>query len=157
MTPLCTRRVVFAALLVQLCTSFEAYSQDRPVDEAWHQHFEQARAAFIEQRYAEAAAQLQELAHSARNTTDAKIADELAAIAAASSVLGPSAAPSVTRVRALDFGGLVGTLLAGGATALATDQLGSRTTFGVAAVGGAAGLVLAWLATTGMTPDTTQP
>ncbi|MEY4578028.1 MAG: hypothetical protein RL701_2731, partial [Pseudomonadota bacterium] len=40
---------------------------------------------------------------------------------------------------------------------LATDQLGSRTTFGVAAVGGAAGLVLAWLATTGMTPDTTQP
>jgi hypothetical protein len=68
-------------------------------------------------------------------------------------LLGPSVAPSVTRVRLTDLGGLFGGLAAGGGYALLASHRDARLGLGSAAIGSLLGLGLTWWATSGMPPD----
>lgn len=68
-------------------------------------------------------------------------------------LFGPTAAPSVARMRFVDLGGLFGALLGGGAYALVAKHADSRVSLGLAAAGGALGLGLTWWATSGMPAD----
>jgi hypothetical protein len=68
-------------------------------------------------------------------------------------LLGPSAAPSVARIRFTDLGGLFGALLGGGGYALVAKGGDSRVGFGLAAIGGTLGLGITWWATSSMPPD----
>lgn len=68
-------------------------------------------------------------------------------------LFGPSLAPSVTRVRLTDLGGLFGGLAASGGYALLARHVDSRIALGSAAIGSALGLGLTWWATSGMPAD----
>lgn len=68
-------------------------------------------------------------------------------------LFAPDETPSIARVRFTDLGGLFGALLGGGSYALLTRDGGSRASYGLAAIGGAIGLGLAWWATSGMPPE----
>jgi hypothetical protein len=68
-------------------------------------------------------------------------------------LFGPEFAPSVTRVRFMDLGGLGGALLGAGSYALVANERGSQGSMGAAAIGGALGLALTFWATSGMQPD----
>ena len=68
-------------------------------------------------------------------------------------LFGPSIAPSVTRVRLTDLGGLFGGLAAVGGYELLASRRHTRSALGAAAIGGGLGLGITWLATSGMPPD----
>lgn len=68
-------------------------------------------------------------------------------------LFGPAIAPSVTRVRLTDLGGLFGGLAFVGAYALLASERDSRVMLGGAAVGSALGLGITWWATSGMPAD----
>lgn len=68
-------------------------------------------------------------------------------------LLGPSIAPSVARVRFIDLGGLLGTLLGGGLYSLIARGGDGRVGRGLAAAGGMLGLGLTFWATQGMPAD----
>jgi hypothetical protein len=68
-------------------------------------------------------------------------------------LFGPTVAPSVTRVRFTDLGGLFGGLAAAGGYALLARQRDSRALLGAGAIGGGLGLGITWWATSGMPAD----
>jgi hypothetical protein len=68
-------------------------------------------------------------------------------------VFGPEVAPSVSRVRFIDLGGLGGALLGAGGYALIANQRDSRGSLAAASIGGVLGLGFAWWATNGMPAD----
>lgn len=68
-------------------------------------------------------------------------------------LFGPSVAPSVTRVRLTDLGGLFGGLAVAGGYALLASQRDMRALLGAAAIGGGLGLGITWWATSGMPAD----
>jgi hypothetical protein len=68
-------------------------------------------------------------------------------------LFGPTIAPSVTRVRLTDLGGLFGGLAFVGAYALLADERDSRVMLGGTAIGTALGLGITWWATTDMAAD----
>lgn len=73
---------------------------------------------------------------------------------AAGLLLGPRVNPSVAHVRFTDLGGLAGGLLAAGGYLLgAGSKADQRAALGAAAIGGAAGLSLTWVATAGLDRD----
>jgi hypothetical protein len=71
-------------------------------------------------------------------------------------LFGPSVAPSVTRVRLTDLGGLFGGLAFVGGYALLTERREPRALLGAAAIGGALGLGVTWWATSDMPADRTH-
>ena len=68
-------------------------------------------------------------------------------------LFGPGVAPSVTRVRLTDLGGLLGGLAFLGGYALIADQRDTRALIGAAAIGSGLGLGITWWATSDMPPD----
>ena len=68
-------------------------------------------------------------------------------------LFGPAIAPSITRVRLTDLGGLFGSLAFVGAYALLANERDSRVMLGGAAVGSALGLGITWWATSDMPAD----
>jgi hypothetical protein len=68
-------------------------------------------------------------------------------------LFGPSVAPSITRVRLSDLGGLFGGLAVAGSYALLASQRDTRVLLGAAAIGSGLGLGMTWWATSGMPAD----
>lgn len=71
-------------------------------------------------------------------------------------LFAPSLAPSVTRVRLTDLGGLFGGLACLGGYALLASERETRAMLGATAIGTGLGLGLTWWATSGMPPDRTH-
>lgn len=68
-------------------------------------------------------------------------------------LLGPVLAPSVSRARFVDLGGLFGSLVVGGGYALVARDADSRATLGLAAIGGILGLAVTTWVTADMPSD----
>lgn len=68
-------------------------------------------------------------------------------------LIGPRLAPSVSRVRFTDLGGLLGALLGGGGYSVIARGGDARIGYGLTAIGGLLGLGVAFWATSGMPPD----
>jgi hypothetical protein len=68
-------------------------------------------------------------------------------------LFGPSVAPSVTRVRLSDLGGLFGGLAFAGGYALLASHRDARLLLGAAAIGSGLGLGITWWATSDMPAD----
>lgn len=79
-----------------------------------------------------------------------------AGIAAALATAG-AVSPSLARVRWFDLGGLCGAIVGGGIYVSAADHIDDRPLYGWLAGGIAAGLGIAWAATSGMAPDRPEP
>jgi hypothetical protein len=78
--------------------------------------------------------------------------------AVAGAVAAGPVSPSIARVRFLDLGGIGGSILVGGLYLAAADrQSDGRAFMGAVSLGMAGGLATAWVATSGMPADRTEP